>query len=113
VRNVRPLFSELRASSAFADSPPPRLARPLPCLKEEGGESNDRAGKKDLVFGQDGSEDVRAEPSRRARSHQDVWCRGRLNSVEPTELPPRSPDRGPPYWASTILRRKALGYHDA
>jgi hypothetical protein len=34
-------------------------------------------------------------------------------TFEPTELPPRSPDRGPPYWASTILRRKALGYHDA
>jgi len=32
---------------------------------------------------------------------------------EPTELPARSPDRGPPYWASTILRRKALGYDDA
>jgi hypothetical protein len=31
----------------------------------------------------------------------------------PTELSARSPDRGPPYWASTILRRKALGYHDA
>jgi hypothetical protein len=34
-------------------------------------------------------------------------------TFEPTELPARSPDRGPPYWASTILRRKALGYHDA
>jgi len=32
---------------------------------------------------------------------------------EATELPARSPDRGPPYWASTILRRKALGYDDA
>ena len=32
---------------------------------------------------------------------------------EPTELPPRSPDRGPPYWKSTILRRQALGYDDA
>ena len=31
---------------------------------------------------------------------------------EPTELPPRSPDRGPPYWKSTILRRQALGYED-
>jgi hypothetical protein len=30
-------------------------------------------------------------------------------TFEPTELPPRSPDRGPPYWASTILRRKAPG----
>jgi hypothetical protein len=32
---------------------------------------------------------------------------------EPTELPARSPDRGPPYWKSTILRRRALGYEDA
>ena len=32
---------------------------------------------------------------------------------EPTELPPRSPDRGPPCWKSTILRRQALGYDDA
>ena len=29
---------------------------------------------------------------------------------EPTEPPARAPDRGPPYWASTILRRQALGY---
>ena len=29
---------------------------------------------------------------------------------EPTEPPARSPYRGPPYWASTILRRQALGY---
>jgi hypothetical protein len=32
---------------------------------------------------------------------------------ESTELPARSPDRGPPYWKSTILRRQALGYEDA
>jgi hypothetical protein len=32
---------------------------------------------------------------------------------EPTELPARSPDRGPPYWKSTILRRKALAHDDA
>jgi hypothetical protein len=32
---------------------------------------------------------------------------------EPTDLPPRSPDRGPPYWKSTILRRQAFGYEDA
>ncbi len=32
---------------------------------------------------------------------------------EPTEPPARSPDRGPPYWRSTILRRRALGYEDA
>jgi hypothetical protein len=31
---------------------------------------------------------------------------------EPTELPARSPDRGPAYWKSTILRRQALGYDD-
>jgi hypothetical protein len=31
---------------------------------------------------------------------------------EPTQLPARSPDRGPPYWKSTILRRQALGYDD-
>jgi hypothetical protein len=30
-----------------------------------------------------------------------------------TELPARSPDRGPPHWKSTILRRQALGYEDA
>ncbi|HVZ36456.1 MAG TPA: hypothetical protein VG963_28700, partial [Polyangiaceae bacterium] len=28
---------------------------------------------------------------------------------EPTDVPPRSPSRGPPYWRSTVLRRKALG----
>jgi hypothetical protein len=28
---------------------------------------------------------------------------------EPTEVPARSPNRGPPYWKSTLLRRKALG----
>jgi hypothetical protein len=27
---------------------------------------------------------------------------------EPTELPLRSPSRGPPYWKSTLMRRKAL-----
>ena len=32
---------------------------------------------------------------------------------ESTELPARSPDRGPPYWKSTILRRQAPGYEDA
>ena len=32
---------------------------------------------------------------------------------EPTELPARSPDRGPPYWKSIILRQRALGYEDA
>jgi Putative transposase len=30
---------------------------------------------------------------------------------EATELPRRSPNRGPPYWASTLLRRQALGRH--
>src|SRR6185436_5545190 len=28
---------------------------------------------------------------------------------EPTDVPARSPNRGPPYWKSTVLRRKALG----
>ncbi|WP_437708602.1 hypothetical protein WMF45_30630 [Sorangium sp. So ce448] len=28
---------------------------------------------------------------------------------EPTDVPGRSPDRGPPYWKSTVLRDKALG----
>jgi hypothetical protein len=32
---------------------------------------------------------------------------------EPMELPARSPDRGPPHWKSTILRRQALGYEEA
>ena len=57
-------------------------------------------------------------------------CRGRMRLIavvknqasiarylaavgEPTEPPTRSPDRGPPYWKSTILRRRALGYEDA
>jgi uncharacterized protein YbaR (Trm112 family) len=57
-------------------------------------------------------------------------CRGRMRLIavlkhpasiarylagigEPTELPARSPDRGPPHWKSTILRRQALGYEDA
>jgi hypothetical protein len=28
---------------------------------------------------------------------------------EPLDAPTRSPNRGPPYWQSTVLRRKALG----
>jgi hypothetical protein len=28
---------------------------------------------------------------------------------EPTDVPPRSPSRGPPYWKSTVLRRAAVG----
>src|SRR5262249_25057642 len=32
---------------------------------------------------------------------------------ELTELPPRSPNRGPPYWKSRVLRRWALGDEDA
>ena len=28
---------------------------------------------------------------------------------EPTDVPGRLPNRGPPYWKSTVLRRKALG----
>ncbi|XYI02298.1 hypothetical protein ACMHYB_22050 [Sorangium sp. So ce1128] len=28
---------------------------------------------------------------------------------EPTDVAGRSPNRGPPYWKSTVLRRKALG----
>jgi hypothetical protein len=28
---------------------------------------------------------------------------------EPTDVPDRSPSRGPPYWKSTILRQKAIG----
>ena len=28
---------------------------------------------------------------------------------EATEVPARSPSRGPPYWKSRVLRRKALG----
>jgi hypothetical protein len=28
---------------------------------------------------------------------------------EPTDVPVRSPSRGPPYWKSTVLRRRALG----
>ena len=28
---------------------------------------------------------------------------------EPTEVPRRSPGRGPPYWKSRVLRRQLLG----
>jgi hypothetical protein len=31
------------------------------------------------------------------------------NIGEPTEVPGRSPNRGPPFWKSAVLRRKALG----
>jgi hypothetical protein len=31
---------------------------------------------------------------------------------EPTELPERSPSRGPPYWKSRVLRRMATGDDD-
>jgi len=31
---------------------------------------------------------------------------------EPTEVPRRSPGRGPPYWKSRVLRRQALGDED-
>jgi hypothetical protein len=31
---------------------------------------------------------------------------------EATEVPRRSPGRGPPYWKSRILRRQALGDED-
>jgi Putative transposase len=32
---------------------------------------------------------------------------------EPTEVPRRSPGRGPPYWKSRVLRRKVLGDEDS
>ena len=31
---------------------------------------------------------------------------------EATEAPRRSPDRGPPYWKSRVLRRQVLGEED-
>ena len=31
---------------------------------------------------------------------------------EATEVPQRSPGRGPPYWKSRVLRRKVLGEED-
>jgi len=31
---------------------------------------------------------------------------------EATEVPPRSPGRGPPYWKSRVLRRQTLGEED-
>ncbi len=30
------------------------------------------------------------------------------NIGEPTSVPERTPNRGPPYWKSTALRKKAL-----
>jgi uncharacterized protein YbaR (Trm112 family) len=33
-------------------------------------------------------------------------------SGEATEVPPRSPGRGPPYWKSRVLRRQTLGEED-
>jgi hypothetical protein len=34
------------------------------------------------------------------------------STSEPTELPARSPSRGPPYWKSRVLRRMATGHDD-
>jgi hypothetical protein len=31
---------------------------------------------------------------------------------ESAQVPPRAPSRGPPYWKSTVLRRKALSELD-
>ena len=31
---------------------------------------------------------------------------------EATEVPQRSPGRGPPYWKSRVLRLQVLGYED-
>ena len=31
---------------------------------------------------------------------------------EPTQLPARAPSRGPPFWASTVLRRKTVAEID-
>ena len=28
---------------------------------------------------------------------------------EPLDVPVRAPNRGPPFWASTVLRQKSLG----
>ena len=39
-------------------------------------------------------------------------CHGRMRMGEPTEVPRRSPGRGPPYWKSRVLRRQALGEED-
>ena len=32
-----------------------------------------------------------------------------VRSGEPTDLPGRSPSRGPPYWKSVVVRHKLLG----
>ena len=32
---------------------------------------------------------------------------------EATEVPSRSPSRGPPYWKSSVLRRQILGGEDS
>jgi len=34
------------------------------------------------------------------------------STSEPTELPARSPSRGPPYWKSRVLRRMATGHDE-
>jgi hypothetical protein len=43
-------------------------------------------------------------------------CHGQMRLLamvgEATDMPPRSPGRGPPYWKSRVLRRQALGEED-
>jgi hypothetical protein len=36
-------------------------------------------------------------------------ARSLVGIAEPVDVPGRSPNRGPPYWKSTVLRRRAFG----
>ena len=98
----------VRAVSAIADEPNPRA-------KKEAGPNTYRAWA-DLLR-RTFAVDVLECPG----------CKGRMKLVamltearqivrflaalgQPTSVPERSPARGPPYWRSTVLRKKALGH---
>ena len=99
----------MRAVSAIADEPNPRAK------KEAAGPNTYRAWA-DLLR-RTFAVDVLECPG----------CKGRMKLVamltearqivrflaalgQPTSVPERSPARGPPYWRSTVLRKKALGH---
>ena len=50
-----------------------------------------------------------------AHQHLPGACQGTHAGAaagEATEVPRRSPSRGPPYWKSQVLRRKVLGHEE-